>query len=271
MNDINWYSIAINSSISLILSLIMFSFGVRSGKERTERLKLRDKYRELYAHFSKLRSGIMEYKPLEWDDYRSSGDRTSKPPCKEMVKNGEHLELSKSLFPALEELEVNSLRYGWLFDELSNKSGELIKEVLEKHGVETKIENHSVSTDIDKSVKSSGSYFEVNPATLISKDIRNEWLKLIKERETGLCLTRVENSRILYRIYIRDCDIKLLNIEEIINDIALTLEQNKDEFLNSKDELVAKLDVYLQKLSSLTREPHSFWSTLGNTFKDFTR
>ncbi|MCM3257078.1 hypothetical protein M3664_04685 [Paenibacillus lautus] len=271
MNDINWYSIAINSSISFILSLIMFSFGVRSGKERTERLKLRDKYRELYAHFSKLRNGILEYKPLDWDDFRDSNSWSSKPPCKEMVKNGEHLELSKSLFPALEELETNSLRYGSFFYDLSNKSGELILEVLGKHGVETKSENHSVSTNIDKSVKNSGGFFEVNPATLISPDIRSKWLGLVKERETGLCFTRVENSRVLYRIYLRECDVKYINIEEILIDIAMTLDENKDEYLNKREDLVVELDSYLQKLSGLTREPHSFWSTLGNTFKDFTR
>lgn len=269
--NIDWAGVIINSIVSLLLSFIMFSFGIRSGKERTERLKLRDKYREMYSTLNRFHSGITDNKPLNWRHFSDSRNTNFKPFFAEMVKQGEHLELYKKIFPSIVDLEKECLRYGWNYKEFSASSGDFVISVLEKCGIPMKKETYSVKTMIDKGDNKGGSYFEINPVTLLSEYKCEEYLKRATSNNIGISFKFNDQSTVCYSIEIRSCDMKHIDLSHIFKELIETLENNKPEFLNQKDHILKELDKKMKSIGKLTQEPHPFWNTFANTFKDLFR
>ncbi|MGG1659435.1 hypothetical protein [Brevibacillus sp. NRS-1366] len=271
MGEINWITVLTNSIISLILSFTMFAFGLRAGKERTDRVKLRETYREIYSHINKLLEGISENKPLNWNHFQNSAHSDSKPPCKEMMKTGEHLELSKNLFPNIVELEKDCLIYGWHFKQLTLKSGELVIKVLEENSIPLKKEQYRILTTIENSDDKDGSYIEIKPTNLLSDQKYEQYLNRISNNDIGIHFTYVDQSKVIFSIYIRKCDIQHINMAKVFSEIRTLLEKNQDDFMSKKDEILKRLEKTLLMLGKLIKDPHSFWGTLVNTFKDFFR
>jgi hypothetical protein len=175
--SIDWTTIGINSGISLVLSFITFSLGLRAGKERTDRKDLREKYRTLTIHFQELKDKIVDEKPLSWSNFKEVNGK-SMPIVREMVQNGQHLELRHNLFPELEILESDALKYGYYFHHLSLEAGSIVEKVLENNEIELIKERYSMRTNVSDD-NENGSYIEYNPARLINRDRIKEVIELI--------------------------------------------------------------------------------------------
>ncbi|WP_342423126.1 hypothetical protein [Paenibacillus sp. FSL E2-0178] len=270
-SSFDWYGTGISALISLGLSLVTFSLGVRSGKERTERLKLREKYREIFAHFNKLKEGVENYKPISWDKFYDSKTRESKPYCRELVKNGESLELSRSLFPKVVDLEEKTLGFGWKFTELSESAGDIVIDVLERRGVSLKKEQYRTIVDFEEGNNERASYYELNPVLLMSEEKRNEWNQTLETSEAGINFTYLYESKIKYSIYLKKSDLIRIGLPDLINQIGERIYNENLELIEEQKALIAELKTVLKKVSKLAKEPHSFWGTIGNTFRDFFR
>lgn len=46
-----WQTVLLSLATSLIVSLVTFILGLKSGKNQTDRAKLQNMYRDLYSHF----------------------------------------------------------------------------------------------------------------------------------------------------------------------------------------------------------------------------
>lgn len=267
--NIDWTNLGINAAISLILSLIVFSLGLRAGKERIDRKELREKYRKLTVHFEKLHNRMKHDEPLNWDDFEESKeDRMTLPLVRKMIRKGDHIELNDSLIKALEELEVNSLRYGYYFREVAEKAKNIIIDILKKQNVELKEDSYSVTTNVSDD-EANNSYIPYNPAKLLNQNRISVLLTTLSDRKTGLAFKLVIGSHHKYTITIRKQDIKIIPIEDILNEISKELNEIKNDFLENKDELLNLQEKKIKKLKKLTKEPYPFWMTVGNTFKDF--
>ncbi|MEG9298049.1 hypothetical protein V6B33_16420 [Mangrovibacillus sp. Mu-81] len=271
MNNIEWITIGINAAISLFLSLILFALGLRAGKERAERKELREKYRNIYSYLKKFRDGIEEGNPLYWRHFVNSVHDSFTPYLEEMMDKGDHVELNKGLFPQIIELEKDCLSYGWSFQNLSLKAGEIVEEVLIKNGVSLKKEKYQTKTSItDTDSEKSGPFFEYNPTKLIHEKEFNYVLNRLENSEVGISFRYVQESNIKYQIHIRQADTRYLDIFNIFSQIRCSLVEikDKDRFLVKEDELIYDINKLLNKLEKRIREPYTFWSTVGNSIKD---
>jgi len=270
---INWISIGVNAFISLLMSFIVFSLGLRAGKERTERKGLREKYRGLTVHFEELHNKIIEDEPLSWSDFDIDHfSKVSMPPLRKMTKDGEHLELDQEIITNLEDLEVIALRYGKYFNDIELEAGNIILKELEQKGVDLEYSSNSnskttrVSTD-----NTNNSYIRYKPAKLIFKNRIDELLQKLEQMDTGVNFELVQRSKIVYSVHIRKQDIEMLDFKEIMERISNELNQIKNEEINRKTVIINKHKEYIDILKQKTKEPYSFWDTLKNTFKDFIR
>ena len=58
-----WQTIVLSFATSLIVSLITFILGLKSGKNQADRAKLQDLYKNLYSHFSDLKDSLNKNRP----------------------------------------------------------------------------------------------------------------------------------------------------------------------------------------------------------------
>lgn len=62
-------TVLISLGTSLIVSLITFILGLRSGKNQADRQKMQELYKKLYSHFSELKKSIEEDRCRTWESY----------------------------------------------------------------------------------------------------------------------------------------------------------------------------------------------------------
>ena len=65
-------TVLISLGTSLIVSLVTFILGLRSGKNQADRQKLQELYKKLYSHFAELKKSIEEDRCRTWESYDDS-------------------------------------------------------------------------------------------------------------------------------------------------------------------------------------------------------
>lgn len=103
-------TVLLSLATSLIVSLITFILGLKSGKNQTDRAKLQNLYRDLYSHFSDLKESLQHNRPKSWRNYKKveRGLYTIEyfPPVKELKRTGDILFLNKKIAETALELET---------------------------------------------------------------------------------------------------------------------------------------------------------------------
>lgn len=108
-------TVLISLLTSLIVSLFTFTLGLRSGKNKADRQKLQELYKQLYNHFVDLKKSILENRCKSWVDYDSiiSEDKTIyTPPVKKLELSGDLIYLEKEIAVKASELESKIMDYG---------------------------------------------------------------------------------------------------------------------------------------------------------------
>lgn len=273
---INWTTLIISTAISLLLSLMTFSLGLRAGKERTDRKALREKYRKLSVHFSDIFKGIQENNPKMWSDYERIQTVDSiqyYPLAKKMKKEGEDLELDINLFNHLIELETDALQYGHHFKELELK----IEKQFRKHLLETDIEFIEEFENLVSRKNEIGKPYRVityKYSSFLSKERIDSMVKLIQSNETGMQFEIYKKTRHgmgLVSVYIHQNDIQKINLESIILKLHEETKDFSTQLLANKISIMKNIEIPLSLLEQRTKEPYSFWDTIKNTIKDFAR
>lgn len=96
-----WQTIGLSFATSLIVSLITFVLGLKSGKNQADRAKLQDLYKNLYSHFSDLKESLNRNRPKSWNNYkkveRGFYSVEYYPPVKELNRTGDILFIKKGI------------------------------------------------------------------------------------------------------------------------------------------------------------------------------
>ena len=126
-------TVIISLITSLIISLITFTLGVKSGKNQSDRQKLKEFYKNIMIHFQELKYGLDSYNPKTWVHYRDLNHKYN-PLIKGMVINGDIIEINDRIAIQAEKLEKDVLIAGWKFYEKFQELFDISLEVIGQYG-----------------------------------------------------------------------------------------------------------------------------------------
>ncbi len=129
-----WQTVLLSLATSLIVCLITFILGLKSGKNQADRAKLQNLYRDLYSHFSDLKESLQRDRPKSWASYKKVERGFSLieyfPPVKELKRSGDILFLNQRIANEALDLEKQVLNYSSSLDKhISNLHAALISDL----------------------------------------------------------------------------------------------------------------------------------------------
>lgn len=272
-------TILLSLATSLIVSLITFILGLKSGKNQTDRAKLQNLYRDLYSHFSDLKDSLNRDQPKSWENYkkveRGAYSVEYYPPVKELKRSGNILFLKKRIADEALNLEM----------EVMNYSSDLTRHIPEIHAAlisDLGIYKEGYKFEKFQGNTSETSHFE----TANSKGCNRFWPKNYRvlynwEEATKLFQQMNENASTaiefssggnptMYsaKIYPESITVSMSEYEDYLFS---ALEKNVveyNELCNRKKILILQIDKLNKKLAQKAKEPVGFWETILGAFAD---
>lgn len=117
-------TILISLGTSLIVSLVTFVLGLKSGKNQTDRTKLQELYKQLYSHFSDLEKSIKDNRCRTWENYEhvTKGNVTTYiPPVRKLEMSGDLIFLKRKIAEKAVFLERKVMGFGSKYDQAAAK------------------------------------------------------------------------------------------------------------------------------------------------------
>lgn len=274
-------TVLLSLATSLIVSIITFILGLKSGKNQTDRAKLQGIYKQLHSHFEELKEALLHDSPKTWTAYKKieRGMYSAEffPPVKEMKRNGELLFIKKKIADNTLELETALMNYASnLKHHIPELHAALISDLsLYKEGYTFKKYSSN---------KNETSHFEAANPTKCNSFRPQNYNKLFNRADiTELfnCLNgdspcAVEFSlgnpiEYSFKLYPESLTV---TVDEYTKRIIENLERNISEYAdlcNQKQTLIAQIDKLNKKIERRVREPISFWETIFGAFADMFR
>lgn len=275
-------TVLLSLATSLIVSLITFILGLKSGKNQTDRAKLQNLYRDLYSHFSDLKESLQHNRPKSWRNYKKveRGLYTIEyfPPVKELKRTGDILFLNKKIAETALELETQIMNYPC---ELSQHIPALHAALIS----DMKIYKEGYSFAKPQRGDNETAHFEtanpqncrtfrpINYCILYS---REETIALFKQIQanasTAIEFTDGGNPpNYSAKIYPEGTTISGLEYAEYILSL---FEKNVNGYIalcNQRKDLLFQIDKLNKKLVQKAKEPVGFWETIFGAFADMFR
>ncbi len=274
-------TVLLSLGTSLVVSLITFILGLKSGKNQTDRAKLQGFYKDLYSHFSDLGGSLERNRPKTWKHYKKveRGVYTTEyyPPVKEMKRTGDLLFIKKGLADEALTLEMQFMEYSHKFKLVIPKIHETLISDLGIYQSGYKFYSYP-SDSSDKA------HFETtNPSgcnRFRPKDYR-DWIdrqeitalfkELSADQSTAVEFTSGDNP-ISYSVKLYPSGINL-GANEYVAQLFSKLENIPEfnELCRQKKELIEKSHKLCKKLARKAKEPTGFWETVFGAFGDIFR
>ena len=274
-----WQTIGLSVATSLIVSLITFILGLKSGKNQADRAKLQDLYKNLYSHFSDLKDSLNRNRPKSWKNYkkveRGLYSVEYYPPVKELNRTGDILFIKKGIAKKALDLEMEVLQYSYELTKHIPQIHAAIISDLDKYreGYSFKSYQHSRSgTDNFETANPKGcnSFFPRNYRDFYN---REDIVKLFKEmqesKDTAIEFMTGENP-ITYSAKFYPDGINI-GVDEFVEHLYSLLETNVDGFKDlctKRQTLIRKIEKLNKKLARKAKEPVGFWETVFGAFTD---
>lgn len=274
-----WNTIWLSLATSIIVSLVTFILGLKSGKNQADRSKMQDLYKGLYSHFSDLKDSLNRNRPKSWQNYkkveRGLYSVEYYPPVKKLNRTGDILFIKKDIAKRALDLEMEVLQYS---SELRKNIPEIHASIisdLEKYreGYSFKSYRHSASgTDNFETAnpKSCNSFYPRNYRDFYC---REEITKLFTEMQesgtTAIEFTTGENP-ITYSAKFYPDGVNV-SVDEFVDHLFSLFESNIDGFSDlcaKKTTLIRKIEKLNKKLAQKAKEPVGFWETVFGAFTD---
>ena len=275
-------TVLLSLATSLIVSLITFILGLKSGKNQTDRSKLQNMYKDLYSHFLDLEDSLERNRPKTWAHYkkveRGLYSVEYYPLVKELKRSGDILFIKKKLADQALELEKEILNY-------SHKLKYAIPEI---HAVlisNLEIYQNGYKFTSYRRESNNTSHFETaNPTNCNSFSPRNyrdlidrqKTTKLFQDMDanqtTAIEFTSGDNP-ITYSAKFYPGGIKI-NTDQYITNLFDKLEKDVpgyNDLCNQKNNLIAQINKLNKKLAKKAKEPVTFWETILGAFGDMFR
>ena len=266
---------AVSVLTSLIVSLVTFIFGLKSGKNQADREKLQELYRKLYVSFLDLKECVILNKPRRWEDYgtRTIGNITQfLPTARKMTIDGTSAYIKSNIIEKAIDLENRILTYGVDFYQFE----ETIFSIFKEHG-ELLVEGWQFRQDkcSNKGMESIDSVNRdsINPCTVIpfrylldDKQIPII-VELLKKPDTGLRFELMQGNRIAKTVSIYPGGINTTP-EEYINTIVKSMHNGMDSIKEEKGELLSEATTFISVLKKRTQDPYTFQETIVGAILD---
>lgn len=275
-------TVLLSLATSLIVSLVTFILGLKSGKNQTDRAKLQNLYKNLYSHFSDLKESLQRNRPKSWESYkkveRGLYSVEYYPLVKELKRSGDILFLKKKIADEALDLEMQVMNYSY---DLKRHIPEIHTALISDMGMYTagytfkKYQRNDNETAHFETANPNGcnSFWPQNYRVLYN---REEALKLFQQMQEN-ATTAIEftdgGNPINYsaKIYPGGFTVSASDYAEWLFS---TLEKNVagyTELCNRKKALILRIDKLNKKLERKAKEPVSFWETLFGAFVDMFR
>lgn len=270
----NIQTVLLSLGTSLIVSLITFILGLRSGKNQTDRAKLQDIYKNLHSHFSTLKEALYNDSPKLWKHYEKN--RQYLPLVKELQSTGDILFITKKIASQSIDLEKQTLDYSWnLNHHISDLHSQLVSNLeLYRDGYSFKNYRNS---------ENDNAHFESANPTECRVFYPREYYILYNKEKTSKLLKEALNSshavdfslgnpmEYTFKIYPESLNV---SIDDYIEQLFTSFEnqiQDYNDLCNRKKELINEIDLLLKKIEKRVREPIGFWETIIGAFGDIFR
>ncbi|MBR9840398.1 MAG: hypothetical protein GYB50_21270 [Rhodobacteraceae bacterium] len=254
-----WSSILTPIS-SIVLSFGGFVIGIRSGKNNRDRGHLRDIYKGLYTHFDGLKYGLERGVPKQWEGFPLENNEYA-PPVKAMKRDGSIHVLPDKLAAEMLDAEAGALLTAWKWKGLA------------EGGVRTNVEGVFAKYAKNYAAKlRSGSYRPIRTSNLMimSTDDLTKIIEDVREKGIGLGveLSIVGGRTELLRTSEADLDgVDLLSFALHLKEACLSVNGSQ-EISKEVAAQVKCMDDVLRKLSKRIKDPHPFWASVAQAFRD---
>lgn len=255
------WQIIVGVLVSAVLSFGGFVIGVRAGKDNSDRSALRDQYKLIFAHFRELAEAIDSGVPKQWSDFTRTPNGYA-PLIRAMARDGSIHALPQSLAGELEEAEKTILHAAWEWNKfVEDTLIDRAKAVFAKH-----VKNPNLTV--------SGTSYRPLQITKIAQmddaEIEDFLRHYSDEKELSfrleIALERGKTTTLRAHPHeMNDSDIPSL-VSELHSAIA---NSNDSKERTSKLLESQKLVVALkEKIATRINEPHPFWQTVKQAFRD---
>lgn len=261
---------------SLIVSIVTFVLGLKSGKNQVDRAKLQEIYKKVYSHFSDIKESLLKSEPRQWENYKKEGKSHSYeylPLVKELNKTGDIIFLRGKIATEATALEEKILNYSW---DLKRHIPDIHKALI------SNLELYCDGFGFDKhhSDRNSEAYFETsNPTNCNSFFIRNYYifynkelfkgmLEDIKKHSSAIEFSKGNPIEFSFKLFPESLNV---GTEEYINHIFSNFKLKIPEYenlCNEQNRLIKEIDVLNKKIKRRAREPISFWEIFFGAFAD---
>lgn len=262
-------NILISAGVSLFVSLITFTLGLKAGKNQSDRKSDKDKYREISVHFNDLLRDLKTLNPKKWDDYDSMPTNTGGeyvPLLKKMKFNGQSIELNKKLIKEAEKLEYDLLYWSSnYYLKLEQIKEHIILEIFNYHDKVSvdKNGNLDIGTSPNQSIvyiNSLGIFFYEYEFYKYINNLKDEnvYIVNLKGRSKRSYIGIVKDS--LNSISLKEFLMKIFQYYK--NDIEIKkLKQEKDSLLVRTENIIKNVD-------KRVKEPFTFIETVFGAITD---
>lgn len=253
MEDINFWTLGINTLISLILSIIVLAISIKAGKQRTDRPELMKKYKNLYRIFNRMEDKVEKEISIQ-DDI----DELWK-----LREQGEHFGLNKDIYEEISMVDKEYLSYLKKVEKWAKKIIEIAKNDLENEVADQELPITQLRT---------GKHLKF----IIEKhlDIKNQSLSffissLPEESEKQsikikLYYNELESPHYEIKTQIDSEFLDSKTMNEFLKQVFDKAESYSPSIKKQKNEVINRIKTLSQKSEKRGNEPHSIWRTISN-------
>lgn len=275
-------TVLLSLATSLIVSLITFILGLKSGKNQTDRAKLQYLYRDLYSHFSDLKDSLNRNRPKSWESYkkveRGFYSVEYYPPVKELKRSGDILFLKKKIADEALNLEMQVMIYS---SDLTRHIPEIHAALISDLGIykeghtfkKSPADTRETSHFETANPKGCNRFWPMNYCDLYSREeITKLFRRMNESASTAIEFTTGGNpTTYSTRIYPESITV---SISEYVDHLLSALENNVEgynELCNRKKTLIVQIEKLNKKLAQKAKDPVGFWETMFGAFADMFR
>jgi hypothetical protein len=275
-------TVLLSAGTSLIVSMITFILGLKSGKNQTDRAKLQGIYKQLYSHFADLKDALLRDCPKSWENYkkleRGLYSVEYVPPVKELKRTGDLLFVKTKIAKEALELEMRLMKYS---NDLTQHIPDIHKSLISDLRLYCegytfkKYQGNQDETAHFETANPNGynRFWSRNYRILYNKELTINMLKEIdKDSSCALELSSGGNPpSYSAKIYPKGLAV---SVDEFAERIIAAFDTNVSEYnalCSKKEKLIAQIDSLNKKIEQRTREPVSFWETIAGAFADMFR
>jgi len=269
---IDWPTFLVGLLASLIVALVTFILGLKSGKNQADRQHLQDLYKTLLVHFNDIEECLYTY-PRKWEHYEEkkvSWGGKYLPPVKKLENSGDSIYIKKKLFDEAIVLERDALNYG---EDISSFYKEFLTRVAESSGL------FNVHYSVEKEAYQRKCLHVISPKKdKYSTGIMGRlfYFLLPNQREplkrffknSGYTSFQGDGSTINWELVITP---DTYDDVDVLIDKLISLAESCETYqklTRGRKELSSRINMLTKKLERKAKEPISFWETFVGAFWD---